>query len=89
MNVFLIIQRPVPHIVIINFTDGMDFHESIESIQFDEEGQQCIDVTIKMDEIVENREEIVVVLRSMNEDVIFSRSSAVIAIKDDDGISKN
>ena len=67
----------------------MDFHESIESIQFDEEGQQCIYVTIKMDEIVENREEIAVVLRSNDENVIFSRSSAVIAIKDDDGTSEN
>ena len=75
--------------ILLLFTDGMDFHESIESIQFDEEGQQCIDVIIKMDEIVENREEIVVVLRSMDEDVIFSRSSAVIAIKDDDGTSEN
>ena len=73
----------------ILFPDGMDFHESIESIQFDEEGQQCVYVTIKMDEIVENREEIVVVLRSMDEDVIFSRSLAVIAIKDDDGTSQN
>ena len=67
----------------------MDFHESIESIQFDEEGQQCIDVRIKMDEIVENRDEIVVVIRSREEDVIFSRSSAVIAIKDNYGTSEN
>ena len=53
-------------------------------ITFNEEGVQCVRVTINMDSLLEVNEQIIAVLRTQDSDVILGVSSAPITIIDAD-----
>ena len=53
-------------------------------ITFNEEGVQCVWVTINMDSLLEVDEQIIAVLRTQDSDVILGVSSAPITIIDAD-----
>ena len=66
------------------YSDGRDFTQQNQSITFNEEGVQCVKVTIKNDSLLEVDEQIIAVLRTQDSDVILGYSSAPITIIDSD-----
>ena len=61
-----------------------DLDDMSQSLYFTEAGQQCINVTISSDMLVESLEQVVAVLRSEDSAVKLGLSSALIAIMDSD-----
>ena len=61
-----------------------DLDDMSQSLYFTEAGQQCINVTISSDMLVESLEQVVAVLRSEDSAVKLGQSSALIAIMDSD-----
>lgn len=67
---------------LFHVSEGDDFIEMSRSINFEAEGQQCVNVTVVMDMILESGEQFVAVLRSQDSAVKLGSSSALVTIMD-------
>ena len=59
-----------------------DFGEMSSNIYFETSGQQCVNITVEMDQLLESREQFIAVLRTQDSAVKLGQSSAVIMIAD-------
>ena len=66
------------------FVTGADFNLTGGDLTFLMAGQQCVNVTITMDQVLEGTESLLAVLRTQDSAVDLGRSSAPIIISDSD-----
>ena len=74
----------IRHSLVYDYVASADYNGTSEIIQFEDGGQQCVNIPITMDMVLEGEEQFVAVLRSQDSAVKLAQSTALVTLLDAD-----